>query len=159
MPQPKTSLPFDMISRVASCSARSSGLCSGNSTRPQMSRSLGAFLDARPVVDDKADMPPLDPGLLVVGHARQIDELVAHVDESGAFAAAAQIELEDLAVPVQRLVDVADLDRDMVDADQAGLLAVAHLILPRMNAAFEPHRPAARKRPGKFTTETPRPQS
>src|SRR5256885_7278336 len=34
MPQPKTSLPFDMISRVASCSARSSGLCSGNSTRP-----------------------------------------------------------------------------------------------------------------------------
>src|ERR1700720_988162 len=24
---------------------------------------LGAFLDARAVVDDKADMPPLDPGL------------------------------------------------------------------------------------------------
>src|SRR5881275_3725454 len=76
-------------------------------------------------------MPPLDPGLLVVRDARQIDELVAHVDKGGALAAAAQIELEDLAVPVQRLVDVADLDRHMVDADQPGLLAVAHLILPR----------------------------
>src|SRR5438067_8725592 len=118
---------------------------------------LGAFLDARAVVDDKTDMPPLDPGLLVVRDARQIDELVAHIDKGSAFAAAAQIELEDLAVPVQRLVDVADLDRDMVDADQPGLLAVAHLILPRGSCRhLSPTGPPRASAPEKFTTETTR---
>src|SRR5207248_10188258 len=118
---------------------------------------LGTRLHARTVIDDKPDMPPLDPRLLVVGDARQIDELVAHVDESGALAAAAQIELEDLAVPVQRLVDVADLDRDMVDADQPGLLAVAHLILPRGSCRhLSPTGPPRASAPEKFTTETTR---
>src|SRR4029077_19196472 len=92
---------------------------------------LGTRLHARTVIDDKADMAPLDAGLLMVGHPRHVDELVAHVDKGGAFAAAAQVEIEDLAVPVERLVDVADLDRDMVDADQPGFLAIAHLTLRR----------------------------
>src|SRR5205823_7405391 len=91
---------------------------------------FGPRLHARAVIDDKADMAALDPALLVVGHPRQIDELVAHVDEGAALVLAAQVEIEDPAVPGQRLVDVADLDRDMVDADQPRLLAVAHLILP-----------------------------
>src|SRR5205085_6103668 len=89
-----------------------------------------ARLHARAVVDDKADMAALDPALLVIGHPRQVNELVAHVDEGAALVLAAQVEVENLAVPGQRLVDIADLDRDMVDADQPGLLAVAHLILP-----------------------------
>ena len=45
---------------------------------------------------------------------RQVDELVAHVDEGVGLALAAQREIEDAAVEGQRLLDVADLDRDMV---------------------------------------------
>src|SRR5579859_6038352 len=54
----------------------------------------------------------------VVGHQCDVDELVAHVDEGVALTFAAQGEIEDLRVPGQRLVDIPDLDRDMVDADE-----------------------------------------
>src|ERR1051325_5111151 len=60
---------------------------------------LGAFFHARAVVDNKADMPPLDSALLVIRHPRQIDELVAHIDKRAALVLAAQIEIENLAVP------------------------------------------------------------
>src|SRR5205085_6645049 len=92
---------------------------------------LGALLHTRAVVDDKADMATLDAARFAVRHPRHVDELVPHVDKGAALAPAAQVEVEELAVPVERLVDVADLDRHMIDADQPGLLAVAHLILPR----------------------------
>src|SRR6267154_5921011 len=85
---------------------------------------------AGPVVDDKPDMAALDSALLVIRHPRHVDELVAHVDERAALAAAAQVEIEDLAIPVERLVDVADLDRHMVDADQPRLLPIAHINPP-----------------------------
>src|SRR5947207_10613061 len=98
---------------------------------------LGALFDARAIVDDKADMAALDAALLAIRHPRHVDELVAHIDKGAALAAAAQVEVEDLAVPVERLVDVADLDRHMIDADQPGLLAVAHLHPPsRMNTGI-----------------------
>jgi hypothetical protein len=48
---------------------------------------------------------------------RERDELVAHVDERHARAAAAQLEVEDRAVEVERLVDVADFQGDVVQAD------------------------------------------
>ena len=49
---------------------------------------------------------------------RERQELVAHVEEGHARHAAAQLELEDAAVEVDRLVHVADRQRDVVDADQ-----------------------------------------
>ena len=52
------------------------------------------------------------------------DELIAHVDERHPGHAAAQLELEDLAVELERRVEVADLERDVVDPDEPG--AVGH---------------------------------
>src|ERR1700730_17082700 len=44
----------------------------------------------------KADGAAPAARLLVVRHPRHVDELVAHVDEGAALAAAAQVEVEDL---------------------------------------------------------------
>src|SRR5258708_6457930 len=66
---------------------------------------------------------------LVVRHPRDVDKLVAHVDKGVALALAAQGEIEDARVPFQRLVDIADLDRDMVDADEPRLLSFRHGVL------------------------------
>src|SRR5437763_1482990 len=156
MPQPNTSLPFDMMSRVASCSARSSGLCNGNSTSPRLSRRLGALLHTRAVVDDKADMATLDAARFAVRHPRHVDELVPHVDKGAALAPAAQVEVEELAVPVERLVDVADLDRHMIDADQPGLLAVAHLHPPVLQDACRHLSPTAPSRASAAKTKPQR---
>src|SRR5207237_6133900 len=89
-------------------------------------------LHGRSVVEHKADMAALDAALLIVRHPRQVDELVAHIDKGGALMPVAQVEVEDLAVPFERLVDVADLDRHMVDADEPGLSAVAHIHPPNI---------------------------
>ena len=51
----------------------------------------------------------------------QRDELVADLDERGAVHPAAQRDLEDLLVERERLVDVVDLERDVVDPDEARL--------------------------------------
>ena len=48
---------------------------------------------------------------------RQGDELVAQVDEGHALAAPPQLECEYGAVEAECFVDVADLQRDVVDAD------------------------------------------
>ena len=51
----------------------------------------------------------------------QREELVAHVDERHvAPGAAAQLEGEDPPVPLERLVDVVDLQGDVVDAHESG---------------------------------------
>jgi hypothetical protein len=50
---------------------------------------------------------------------RERDELVAHVDEGHAAAAAAQLELEDSPVERERFFDVAHFERDVVEADEA----------------------------------------
>src|SRR5438046_2735039 len=95
-------------------------------------------------------MAALDPVMPVVRHPRDIDELVAQVDEGVALAFAAQAEIEDPPVPFERLVDVADLDRDMVDADQARLFAVRHVRPPSWSwlDRIWPKRRAARKQTG-----------
>ena len=48
----------------------------------------------------------------------QRNELVADVDERGARHAPAQRELEDPSIEVERLVDVSDFERDVVDPDE-----------------------------------------
>src|ERR1700758_4366904 len=69
------------------------------------------------VVDDEAEMAI---GVRRLGPAAgERDELVAHVHEShGGALPAAQLEVEEAAVPGQSLVDVAHLEGDMVDADE-----------------------------------------
>jgi hypothetical protein len=52
---------------------------------------------------------------------RKREELVAHVDEGRPASAASQLELEDPAVEVERLLDVPDLECDVVDPDQSRL--------------------------------------
>jgi hypothetical protein len=46
------------------------------------------------------------------------DELVAHVDERRPRRATAEREREDPPVEGERLVDVVDFERDVVDADE-----------------------------------------
>jgi RNA polymerase sigma factor (sigma-70 family) len=71
------------------------------------------------VVDDEPDVARPVGGLRPARGER--DELVAQVDERHrATVAAAEREFEDPAVERERLVQVADLDRDVVDADCAG---------------------------------------
>ena len=72
------------------------------------------------VVDDEADVP-VRVGLLGAA-GRERDELVAHVDEGHAPSAAAQREIEDPSVELERLVDVGDLHRYVVHTDQSGAL-------------------------------------
>ena len=69
------------------------------------------------VVDDE---PEVTVGVgRLRSSAREREELVAHVDERHRLAgAAAQREVEEAPVPGERLVDVADLERDMVDPDE-----------------------------------------
>ena len=56
----------------------------------------------------------------------QREELVAQVDEGIGLAAAAERELEELAVEVECFVDVADFERDVVEADGAGFFVRWH---------------------------------
>jgi hypothetical protein len=50
-----------------------------------------------------------------LGHG---EELVAHVEERHPAHAAAQLELEQAPVQIERRVEVADLQRHVVDPDQ-----------------------------------------
>ena len=62
--------------------------------------------------------------------AREREELVAHVDERHPVRAAAQRELEQLAVERERLVDVADLERDVVDPNKPSIWHAGHCSRP-----------------------------
>ena len=55
------------------------------------------------------------------------DELVAHVHEGHAAGAAAELEVEDAPVELERLLDVADLEGDVVQADEP---RAAHARIP-----------------------------
>jgi len=63
-------------------------------------------------------MPPVI--LMPVLRLHQGDELIAHVDEGLPLALAAQGKIEDPAIEGERLLDIPDLERDMIDADQLG---------------------------------------
>ena len=62
--------------------------------------------------------------------AREREELVAHVDERHPVRAAAQRELEQLTVERERLVDVADLERDVIDPHEPSLWHAGHCSRP-----------------------------
>lgn len=49
----------------------------------------------------------------------QREELITEIDPRHRRPPAAKLELEEARIPRQRLVDVAHLERDMVDADRA----------------------------------------
>src|SRR5262249_23265234 len=67
------------------------------------------------VVDHESEMAA------AVGRLRaaflQREELIAQIDERRGLTLAAQLELEQTAVEGQRLLDVADLERDMIETD------------------------------------------
>ena len=71
--------------------------------------------------------------ILVRGRGfHEVDELVAELDEGVARSFAAQRKVKNLAVEIESLVDIADLERDVVDADKPrflgiGLAGLAHL--------------------------------
>jgi hypothetical protein len=50
----------------------------------------------------------------------QRDELIAQVDKGLTLAATAQGEFENATIKGKRLLDVADFERDVIDADEAG---------------------------------------
>ena len=71
-----------------------------------------------PVLDDETDVPRAVRRLLPA--RRQRDELVAQIDERHRVAVApTQGEVEDPSVEGERLLEVADLQRDVVDPDRA----------------------------------------
>src|SRR6185369_5452630 len=80
----------------------------------------GRFL----VIDNQTEMATVISGLFTAPLQR--NELIAQVDEGHGIAFAPQLECEEAAVERQRLLDVADLERDMVEADDAGLLRSSH---------------------------------
>ena len=87
-----------------------------NSSTPA---SRAAASAASLVVDDEAEVP------VVVGSLRaafgQREELVAHADERHPRDARLHLDVEDAPVELERLVEVADLEGDMVDSDQPRL--------------------------------------
>ena len=68
------------------------------------------------VVDDEPEVAPVVRALLAP--LGQREELVAQVDEGHAGRDAPQVQLEEPAVELQRLVDAVDLERYVVDSDE-----------------------------------------
>ena len=77
-------------------------------------------LDGRPyrvdVVDHEPEMALVVPRLPAALH--ESDELVAHVDERCAGRTATQLEIEEAPVQRERGIEIADLERHVVYADQ-----------------------------------------
>jgi len=53
-------------------------------------------------------------------------KLIAQIDEGSMLALAAQLEFEQAAIEGQSLLDVADLERDVVQSDSAGFAGLGH---------------------------------
>ena len=75
-------------------------------------------------------------------------ELVAHVDEGHAVNAPAQLEVEQAPVERERGVEVADLERDVVDAEQARHVRARRARRGRPARAATRRRPRSRHLPG-----------
>ena len=93
-------------------------------------RGLDPRAYARAIVDDEPEMTA--PVLVRISGLHHIDELVAELDESIARPLGPKLEVEDLAVKIEGLLDVPDLDRDVIDADKSrlasvGLAGLAHM--------------------------------
>src|SRR5271166_2537162 len=64
------------------------------------------------------------PVLMRGGAFHHVDELVAELDKGIARPLRSQGEVEDLAVKGKGLIDVADFERNVVDADEARLALI-----------------------------------
>src|SRR6056297_1946587 len=72
-----------------------------------------APLDKRLVRDYQAEMTVRVPRLLV--DFRQSEELIAHIDKRHGLALATQFEVEERAVKGERLFNVTNFERDVID--------------------------------------------
>src|SRR5690606_37841305 len=79
------------------------------------------------VIDDKAEVTAVIRGL--PAPRLQCQELVAEINEGGVLAPTSQFEAKESAVKLQRLVDIPDLERHMVDSNGA-CSGVGHQYLP-----------------------------
>ena len=75
------------------------------------------------VIDDKPEMTAVVGSLPAAFLKRE--ELIAEIDESLVLALAAQFEVKQASVECERLFNVADLDRDMVETNGTRLLCSA----------------------------------
>ena len=75
------------------------------------------------------------------------DELVAHVDERHPRLAIDAAHLEDRAVERQRRLEVADLERNVIDAHEAGtaLRVIVASLIHRFTMAPRRHKVKSRK--------------
>ena len=76
------------------------------------------------VIDHQSEVSPIVAGLLAAFLKGK--KLIAQIDESGVLALAAQREFKQSAVGGQSLLDVADLERDVVQSDSAGFAGLGH---------------------------------
>src|SRR5215471_259259 len=76
------------------------------------------------VVHDEAEVTTIVCGLPAT--FLQGNKLIAKVDEGHGLSLATQLESEESAVERQRLVDVADLQRNMVEANDARFRGLSH---------------------------------
>src|SRR5215469_11248 len=79
------------------------------------------------VIDDESDMTAIVGGLS--SPLLQGDELVPQIDERHGVALAAQFECEETPVKRQRLFDVTDLQRYVVESNESRPCVISHGIL------------------------------
>src|SRR5450631_1690122 len=79
------------------------------------------------VIDDKPKMTSIVGGLCTA--LLQRNELVAQIDERHVIALAAKLEIEQPAIESQSRLDVTDLERDMIETDDARFGCFRHRAL------------------------------
>ena len=85
--------------------------------------------DRASVLDDKPEVASIVRRLSPPFGERQ--KLVPHVDERHLRRAATQLELEEASVEGERLLEVSDFQRDVVDANELGTCLRHSILLPR----------------------------
>lgn len=87
-------------------------------------------LDDGRIINNKADVTVgITSGQGLFGFSEG-EELIAHVEEERRLGLTAEIELEDRGIEVERSVEIADFERDMVDAHETSTrcIDVSHLM-------------------------------
>jgi hypothetical protein len=79
------------------------------------------------VIDHQPEMAPVIATLSAA--LLEGEELIAEIDESRPAALPAQFEVEQAAVEGQRLLDVANLERDVIQSDRTCFLLLGHSTL------------------------------
>ena len=82
-----------------------------------------------PVVDHESNVTAVVSGLRAT--LLQGEELIAKIKKGGGFASATEFEVKQSAVKRQRLVDIADLERHVIQTDGPGFLGLRHGISDR----------------------------